>query len=113
MRLFGSFAVLADVNFFFIPDIRAQNDFFLAPPSGCGAFRPGFPGFAALYEARPLAFKPPFSDLPSLRCHAGVLAIEHRRSRSCWSRNVHIRSAQYAFTGEQHVDAFRNRRGCV
>jgi hypothetical protein len=22
-----------------------------------------------------LAFKPPFSDLPSLRCHAGVLAI--------------------------------------
>jgi hypothetical protein len=23
-----------------------------------------------------LAFKPPFSDLPSLRVHAGVLAIE-------------------------------------
>jgi hypothetical protein len=31
-----------------------------------------------LYEARPLEFKPPFSDLPSLRCHAGDLAIEHR-----------------------------------
>jgi hypothetical protein len=24
-----------------------------------------------------LAFKPPFSDLPSFLCHAGLLAIEH------------------------------------
>ncbi len=75
MRLLGSFAVLADVSFFFIPDILAQNDFLRLPPSGCGAFNPGLSGLAALYEARPLAFKPPFSDLPSLRCHAGVLAI--------------------------------------
>jgi hypothetical protein len=29
-----------------------------------------------LADALPLAFKPPFSDLPSLRCHAGVLAID-------------------------------------
>lgn len=75
MRLFGSFAVLAEVSLLFMPDIRAQNDFLRAPPSGCGAFKPGFPGLALLYEARPLAFKPPFSDLPSLRCHAGDLAI--------------------------------------
>ena len=27
-----------------------------------------------LYEARPLAFNPPLGFLPSLRCHAGVLA---------------------------------------
>ena len=31
-----------------IPDIRAQNDFLRAPPSGWGRFRPGFPGLAAL-----------------------------------------------------------------
>jgi hypothetical protein len=28
-----------------------------------------------LAEARPLAFKPPASDLPSLRVHAGVFFI--------------------------------------
>jgi hypothetical protein len=28
-----------------------------------------------LAEARPLAFKPPLGFLPSLRVHAGVLAI--------------------------------------
>jgi len=40
----GSLAVFALVSFFFIPPIRAQNDFFLEPPSGCGALRsePGF-----------------------------------------------------------------------
>lgn len=48
MRLFGSFAVFSDVNFFFMPVILEQNDFFLEPPSGCGGFNPGFPGFAAL-----------------------------------------------------------------
>jgi hypothetical protein len=78
MREFGSLAVLAEVNFFFIPVIRAQNDFLREPPSGCGAFKPGLPGLAALYDARPFAFSPPFGFLPSLRCHAGVLAIEHR-----------------------------------
>jgi hypothetical protein len=75
MRLSGSFAVLAEVNFFLMPDILAQNDFLRLPPSGCGAFSPGLPGLAALYDALPLAFKPPFSALPSFLCHAGDLAI--------------------------------------
>ena len=104
MRLFGSFAVLADVNFFFIPDIRAQNDFFLAPPSGCGAFRPGFPGFAALYEARPLAFKPPLGFFPSLRCHAGVLAIVHRDRSNVGQRSVNASAEFDAFARDQGVE---------
>jgi hypothetical protein len=48
IREFGSLAVLAEVSFFFMPDILAQNDFFLEPPSGCGRFNPGLPGLAAL-----------------------------------------------------------------
>jgi hypothetical protein len=84
IRLLGSLAVLEEVSFFFMPSIRAQNDFFLGPPSGCGALSPGFPGLAALYEALPLAFKPPFGFLPSLRCHAGDLAIEHRRGNTAY-----------------------------
>jgi hypothetical protein len=48
MRLFGSFAVLAEVNFFFIPVILAQKESRREPPSGWGRFKPGFPGFAAL-----------------------------------------------------------------
>jgi hypothetical protein len=48
MRLSGSLAVLADVSFFFIPDILAQNDFLREPPSGWGRFKPGLPGLAAL-----------------------------------------------------------------
>ena len=31
-------------------------------------------------DARPLAFNPPFGSLPSLRCHAGVLATTRRPS---------------------------------
>ena len=72
MRESGSLAVLADVNFFFIPSILAQKESRREPPSGWGGFK-FMPCFFA--EARPLAFKPPFSDLPSLRCHAGDLAI--------------------------------------
>jgi hypothetical protein len=71
----GSFAVLAEVSFFFNPDILAQNDFLRLPPSGCGAFNPGLSGLAALYEALPLAFNPPDFDLPSTLVQAGVLAI--------------------------------------
>jgi hypothetical protein len=48
IREFGSFAVFAEVSFFFMPVIRAQKLFFRGPPSGCGAFNPGFPGFARL-----------------------------------------------------------------
>ena len=75
MRLFGSFAVLAEVNFFFIPVILAQKESRREPPSGWGRFKPGFPGLAALYDALPFAFSPPFGLLPSALCHAGVLAI--------------------------------------
>jgi hypothetical protein len=39
MREFGSLAVFALVNFFFIPLMRAQNDFLRDPPSGCGRFK--------------------------------------------------------------------------
>jgi hypothetical protein len=42
----GSFAVLADVNRFFIPHIRLQKESLLLPPLGCGA--PNLePGLAA------------------------------------------------------------------
>jgi hypothetical protein len=34
MRLFGSLAVLELVSFFFMPDIRAQKESRLLPPSG-------------------------------------------------------------------------------
>lgn len=72
MRLLGSLAVLALVSFFFIPLILAQKESRLLPPSGWGGFR-FIPCFFA--EARPLAFKPPLGFLPSLRVHAGDLAI--------------------------------------
>ena len=72
MRESGSLAVLAEVSFFFIPLIRAQKESRREPPSGWGGFK-FIP--CAFAEARPLAFKPPFSDLPSFLCHAGDLAI--------------------------------------
>jgi hypothetical protein len=48
MRLFGSLAVLDEVNFFFVPVILAQKESRREPPSGWGRFKPGFPGLAAL-----------------------------------------------------------------
>lgn len=75
MRLFGSLAVFSLVSFFFMPVILAQNESLRGPPSGWGAFKPGLPGLALLYAARPLALRPPEGLLPSLRCQAGVLAI--------------------------------------
>ena len=72
MRLFGSFAVFLLVSLRFIPDIRAQNESRRLPPSGCGGFK-FIPCFLA--DALPLAFKPPAGVLPSLRCHAGDLAM--------------------------------------
>ena len=72
MRLFGSLAVLAEVSFFFIPVILAQKESRREPPSGWGAFNPGFPGLAALYEALPFAFRPPLGFLPSFLVHACV-----------------------------------------
>lgn len=75
MRESGSLAVLAEVSFFFMPVIRAQNESRREPPSGCGGLR-FMPCFLA--EALPLAFKPPSGFLPSLRVHAGDLAILFR-----------------------------------
>jgi hypothetical protein len=72
MREFGSLAVFALVNFFFMPLILAQKESRREPPSGWGGFK-FIP--CAFAEARPLAFKPPFSDLPSFLVHAGDLAI--------------------------------------
>ena len=77
MREFGSFAVLALVSFFSIPDILAQKESRLLPPSGWGGFK-FMPCFLA--DARPLAFKPPSGFLPSLRVHAGDLAIYNFQS---------------------------------
>jgi hypothetical protein len=56
IREFGLFFVFSLVNFFFIPVIRAQNDFlraadfgdFLASAFLTGGFSPGLPGFALL-----------------------------------------------------------------
>jgi hypothetical protein len=64
-----------------IPPILAQNDLrlaadlgdFLAWAAETGGFK--VPPVSRLYEARPLAFKPPSGFLPSLRCHAADLAI--------------------------------------
>jgi hypothetical protein len=62
---------------FFIPVILAQNDLRLAASLsvlgfGAGGFK-FIPCFLA--EARPFALRPPDSDLPSLRCQAGDLAM--------------------------------------
>jgi hypothetical protein len=82
MREFGSLAVFSDVSFAFIPFILAQKESRRGPPSGCGALSPGFPGLARLYDARPLAFKPPAGFFPSLRVHAGDFAITYPRGTS-------------------------------
>jgi hypothetical protein len=71
--LFGSCAVFADVNFFFMPVILEQKESLRDPPSGWGAFK-FIPSFFA--DARPLAFRPPFGFFPSALCHAGDLAIK-------------------------------------
>jgi len=77
-RLLGSLA--ASGNILACPADLAQNDLrlaasFLVFGFGAGAFNPGFPGLARLYEARPLAFNPPLGFLPSERCQAGLLAM--------------------------------------
>jgi hypothetical protein len=77
---FGSLAVLLEVFLAFIPHIRPQKDLRLAADLGdlaASAFLTGGLRFipAALAEARPFAFRPPFGFLPSALCHAGVFAI--------------------------------------
>ena len=78
MRESGSLAVLLDVFLLFIPHMREQKlDCLAASLAFLAFFTGGFrlPPVALLYEARPLAFKPPLGFFPSLRCHAGLLAI--------------------------------------
>jgi len=64
-----------------MPPILAQKDLRRAADLGdlaaCLADTGGLsvPPVCALYEARPLAFSPPLGFLPSLRCHAAVVAI--------------------------------------
>ena len=78
MRLSGSLAVLALVNFFFMPVMRRQNASrraaFLGDRLASSRLTGGLslPPVARLYEARPLAFSPPSGFLPSLRCQAGL-----------------------------------------
>jgi hypothetical protein len=80
----GSFAVLADVFFFFIPDILLQKEALRFAGLLPGLSLEGFvvtavfnllPGLAFLYEATPLAFNPPEGFFPSFLCHAGVAII--------------------------------------
>jgi hypothetical protein len=63
-----------------MPPIRAQKDLRRFADVGdlaaCFADTGGFKFMpCALAEARPLALSPPLGFLPSLRCHAAVLAI--------------------------------------
>jgi len=92
----GSFAVLALVNFFFIPVILAQKESRRLPPSGWGRFKFMPCAFA---EARPLSFKPPFSDFPSFLVHAGDLAIEHRACGYVGQIYINAVGKHNSFTG--------------
>jgi hypothetical protein len=64
-----------------MPLILAQKDFLRAAALGdffaCLAETGGFsvPPVSRLYEARPLAFRPPVFDFPSDLCHAGDFAM--------------------------------------
>ena len=99
MRESGSLAVLADVNFFFMPLILAQKESRREPPSGWGGFK-FMPCFFA--EARPLAFKPPLGFLPSFLCHAGLLAIKHRCVDVCCKEHTNAVEGQNTFPGNNN-----------
>jgi hypothetical protein len=91
-----------------IPDILAQKDLRRAASLGvlglgAGGLRPGFPGLAALYEALPLAFKPPAGFFPSLRCHAGDLAIEHHHREDGRHRGMDISPEQQPLSRQDQV----------
>ena len=74
IRESGSLAVFAEVKRFFIPLILAQNDLRRLAALESGSSFDGFvvtaidsfePGFSRRYDAIPLRFKQPYSDLPS------------------------------------------------
>jgi hypothetical protein len=97
MRESGSLAVFALVSFFFMPLILAQKESRREPPSGWGGFK-FIP--CAFAEARPLAFKPPFSDLPSFLCHAGLLAIVNICGKQITHAQVDTISCQNTLSGD-------------
>ena len=77
MRLFGSFLVLAEVSFFFMPFMRAQKDLRLA--AFFGLFLASFAETGRLMffpclrnERLPASLRPPSGFCPSFRVHAGV-----------------------------------------
>jgi hypothetical protein len=83
---FGSLAVLAEVNFDFIPHIREQKDLRLAADFGdllASAFFTGGLRFipCALADALPAAFNPPLGFLPAFLCQAGLFAITPKLSK--------------------------------
>jgi hypothetical protein len=80
----GSFAVLDDVSFFFIPDILLQKDLRLLAALLPGLSLEGLvvtavfnllPGCDFLYEATPLEFNPPDGFFPSFLCQASDAII--------------------------------------
>jgi len=90
-------AVFSLVSFFFMPVILAQKESRLLPPSGWGGFK-FIP--CAFAEARPLAFKPPLGFLPSLRVHAGDLAICYFKFKPCMLFKERLQSVLFKVTGE-------------
>lgn len=82
-----------------MPLIRAQKESRRFPPSGCGGFRFIPWAFA---EARPLAFRPPLGFLPSLRVHAGDLAIVQSHRSSTARVTVDAVDSTNALTGNDY-----------
>ncbi len=84
-----------------MPPIRAQNDLrraaFLGDWAAALADTGGLrvPPVCALYDARPLAFRPPLGFLPSLRCHAAVLATA---THSSIVHKVRVRTSRFLCT---------------
>jgi hypothetical protein len=80
-----------------MPPILAQNDFlraadlgdFLAWAADTGGFN--VPPVSRLYEALPLAFKPPSGFLPALRCHAGDFAMLFLFQFASYEIRLHLR----------------------
>ena len=64
----------------------------------------------ALADARPLALRPPASDLPSFRCHAGDLAIVRHSSGAGPTGHRQTFFSKDAFAGDDDVDGPHSSR---